>query len=100
MQGRLSARIRDANIFRVYGVTLGLVIAYGMAISVISLHLDARGFGKAAIGELAAWFAAGIVACSLPAGYFVRRFSAKRTLVCALLGYAVTVSLLPFVESY
>ncbi len=100
MFDRLRARVRDANIFRVYAVTLGLGIAYGMAISVISLHLDARGFGKAAIGELAAWFAAGIVACSLPAGYLVRRFSAKRTLVSALLGYAVTVSLLPFVDGY
>ncbi len=100
MLGRLSARVRDANIFRVYAVTLGLGIAYGIAISVIALHLDRRGFGKAAIGELAAWFAAGIVACSIPAGHFVRRFSAKRTLVCALLGYAFTVSLLPFVDSY
>src|ERR1700712_1890686 len=70
-------RVPDANVWRIYRVTLALGVAYGTAISVIALFLDAHGFGKLAIGKLAAWFAAGIVAFSLPMGPLVRRFSAK-----------------------
>src|SRR5712691_7203277 len=70
-------RVPDKNVWRIYRVTFALGMAYGTAISVIALFLDAHGFGKLAIGKLAAWFAAGIVLFSLPMGPLVRRFSAK-----------------------
>src|SRR5450432_3484835 len=72
-----AARVPDKNVWRIYRVTFALGMAYGTAISVIALFLDAHGFGKLAIGKLAAWFAAGIVAFSLPMGPLVRRFSAR-----------------------
>jgi predicted MFS family arabinose efflux permease len=71
-----------------------------MAIAVIALHLDARGFSKADIGELAAFFASGIVAMSLPAGALLRRLSAKVTLSASLLGYAATVAAFPLLHSF
>ena len=93
-------RIRDRNIFVVYAATLLLGTAYGMAIAVIALHLDAHGFSKAEIGQLAAFFASGIVAMSIPVGALLRRFSAKTTLTTSLLGYAVTVGIFPLLGSY
>jgi MFS family permease len=93
-------RIRDPNIWRIYVATLLLGGAYGMAISLTAIYLDDAGFSKRDIGTLAAWFAGGIVALSLPAGAFVRRFGAKTTLVVALVGYGVTVGVFPFLRSY
>jgi MFS family permease len=96
----LTDRIRDPNIIRVYIATLLLGIAYGMALSRIALLLGTRGFDEGAIGTLGAWFAGGILALSLPMGHLIQRFSAKRTLVAALAGYAVTVTVFPFLPSY
>jgi MFS family permease len=93
-------RVSDPNIYRVYLATFALGVAYGIAISVLAVYLDQRGFEKAAIGELAAWFAAGIVALSLPMGWLIRRFSAKRTLAASLFGYALTVGVFPLLDSY
>jgi MFS family permease len=100
--GRLALkdRLRDPNIVRVYVATLLLGIAYGMALSRISLMLRTRGFDEGAIGTLGAWFAGGILALSLPMGHLIRRFSAKRTLVAVLVGYAMTVTVFPFLPSY
>ena len=94
------ARVPDANVWRIYRVTFALGMAYGTAISVIALYLDAHGFGKLAIGKLAAWFAAGIVAFSLPMGPLVRRFSAKHMLAVSLAGYAAAVTAFPFTHSF
>jgi MFS family permease len=93
-------RVPDKNVWRIYRVTFALGMAYGTAISVIALFLDAHGFGKLAIGKLAAWFAAGIVAFSLPMGPLVRRFSAKYTLAASLAGYAAAVTAFPFMRSF
>jgi MFS family permease len=93
-------RIKDPNVVRVYIATLLLGIAYGMALSRIALLLGGRGFDEGAIGTLGAWFAGGILALSLPMGHLIERFSAKRTLVAALAGYAVTVTVFPFLPSY
>jgi len=93
-------RVSDANIYRVYLTTFALGVAYGIAISVLAIHLDQRGFGKEAIGELAAAFALGIVALSLPMGALIRRFSAKAVLAASLFGYALTVGLFPLLHSY
>ena len=93
-------RVPDVNVWRIYGVTFALGMAYGTAISVISLFLDAHGFGKLAIGKLAAWFAGGIVVFSLPMGPLVRRFSAKHMLAVSLAGYAAAVTAFPFMHSF
>jgi MFS family permease len=93
-------RIRDRNIRVVYLATFLLGTAYGISIAVIALHLDARGFSKSDIGQLAAFFASGIVAMSLPVGVLLRRFSAKATLTASLVGYAVTVGVFPVLHSY
>jgi MFS family permease len=90
----------DANIRRVYVTTFVLGVAYGVAISLIAIFLDARGFEKGAIGSLAAWFASGIVLFSLPAGVLIRRFGPKPTLLASLVGYAIAVGSFPFLESY
>jgi len=93
-------RVPDENVWRIYGVTLALGMAYGTAISVISRYLTTHGVSKLAIGQLAAWFAAGIVAFSLPMGPLVRRFSAKRMLAISLAGYAAAVVLFPFTHTF
>lgn len=93
-------RVSDPNIHRIYLATFALGVAYGLAISVLAVYLDQKGFGKAAIGELAAWFAAGIVTLSLPMGWLIRRFSAKTTLAASLFGYALTVGAFPLLDSY
>ena len=92
--------IRDPNIRLVYLATFLLGTAYGISIAVIALHLDARGFSKSDIGQLAAFFAAGIVAMSLPVGALLRRLSAKATLTGSLFGYAVCVGIFPLLHSY
>jgi MFS family permease len=96
----LLQRVRDPNIRLVYLAVLLLGTAYGISIAVIALHLDARGFTKADLGQLAAFFASGIVVASLPVGSLVRRFSAKTTLTASLLGYAVMVGVFPLLRSY
>jgi predicted MFS family arabinose efflux permease len=93
-------RIRDRNIFVVYAATFLLGTAYGISIAVIALHLDARGFSKAEIGQLAAIFASGIVAMSIPVGAVLRRLSAKTTLTASLLGYAAAVGIFPLLRSF
>jgi MFS family permease len=89
-------RISDANIWVIYGAILLLGIAYGTSISVLSIHLDAHGIPKLAMGGLAAAFATGIVTFSIPAGWLVARVGAKATLLGALAGYAVCVTSFPF----
>jgi MFS family permease len=96
----LRDRIQDPNVWRIYKATFGLGLAYGMAISLLSLFLAERQFHKDSIGSLAAWFASGIVLLSLPMGALIERFTAKRTLVVALAGYAFTVTVFPFLHSY
>jgi MFS family permease len=98
--GGLFARVRDPNIWRVYATTFALGMAYGIAISVIAIFLDDRGYNKSSIGQLAAWFAGGIVAFSLPMGFLIRRFSAKVTLTVSLIGYAFAVTAFPFLDSF
>ena len=97
---RWTERIEDPNIWRVYIATLGLGLSYGMAISLIPLLLHQQGYAKQEIGTLAAWFAGGIVALSLPMGALIKRFGAKNTLVTSFFGYAVTVTVFPFLPSY
>jgi MFS family permease len=100
MLREIRERVSDPNIYRVYGTTLALGIAYGLSLSVLTVYLDQKGFGKLDIGKLAACFAVGLVALSLPLGALIRRFSAKWTLSAALLGYAITIALFPLLDSF
>ncbi|MEI9935903.1 MAG: MFS transporter [Pseudomonadota bacterium] len=93
-------RVPDKNVWRIYRITLALGVAYGTAISVIARFLTTHGVSKLDIGQLAAWFAAGIVAFSLPMGPLVRRFSAKYMLAISLAGYAAAVVLFPFTHTF
>ncbi|MBM3526031.1 MAG: MFS transporter, partial [Alphaproteobacteria bacterium] len=68
-----------------------------MAISLLSIHLDERGYAKESIGMLAAWFALGIVGFSFPLSTVIERLTAKRTLVASLILYACTVAVFPHV---
>jgi len=96
----LRDKINDPNVIRIYVATLGLGVAYGMAISVIAVFLDHRGYKETDIGSLAAWFAAGIMVTAIASGYLVSKLSAKVVLVGALFTYATTVALFPFAPSY
>src|SRR5262249_53230042 len=92
-------RIPDRNIWIIYAAILLLGIAYGVSIAVLAIHLDAHGIPKLAMGGLAAAFALGIVSLSIPAGWSVQGFGAKRTLVAALVGYAACVAVFPFLTT-
>ncbi len=94
------SKIKDKNIWTIYLAILVLGIAYGISISLIAHHLDLRGFKKEELGSLAAWFALGIVLLSLPMGALIERFSAKKTLAGALLGYTFAVTIFPLLSSY
>jgi MFS family permease len=100
MLREIRERVSDANIYRVYAITLALGVAYGLAIAVLAVYLDQRGFGEIAIGKLAGFFAGGLVCFSLPLGALIRRFSAKKTLAAALCGYAVTIGVFPLLQSF
>ncbi|CAN5664742.1 MFS transporter [soil metagenome] len=92
--------IRDRDILVVYATMFLLGIAYGSSLSVTPLFLDNAHFTEAEMGTLASWFAGGIVAMSIPAGALIRRFSAKRTLILALVGYVVAVGLFGLQRGY
>jgi MFS family permease len=98
--GVVRRKVDDANVIRIYLATLGLGTAYGMAISVISVFLTARGYHETDIGTLAAWFAAGIMLTAIGSGTLVERLGAKAVLVVALFTYATTVALFPFAPNY
>ncbi len=95
-----SRKIRDRNVLVVYAAVLLVGIAYGASTGVLSIHLKGYGFGKGEMGGLAAAFATGIVATSLPAGWLVRHLTAKRTLLFALLGYAITTGTFPMFHTF
>jgi MFS family permease len=93
-------RLSDPNIYRIYITTVALGVAYGLALAVLPVYLNQRGFGEIAIGRLAGAFAAGLVCFSLPLGALMKRFSPKKTLTAALFGYALTVTAFPFLDSF
>lgn len=100
MLREIRERVSDPNIYRIYATTVALGVAYGLAIAVLPVYLSQSGFGELDIGKLAGAFAAGLVCSSLPLGALIRRFSAKTTLTAALFGYALTVTIFPFLDSF
>jgi MFS family permease len=96
----VSRRITDRNIWLIDGAIFILGLAYGISLALVGIFLDERGYSKQDIGSLAAWFAMGIVALSIPAGSLIRRFSARAVLIVSLFGYAAAVAAFPFCPSY
>ncbi len=94
---RIFRRVQDRNIWLINATILLVGVACGIAISLVAIHLDERHYDEREIGNLAVWFALGIISFSFPMSKLIDRFSAKATLVSALLLYAVTVSVFPFV---
>lgn len=90
----------DLHLRRLFRATFLFGMACGISIALTSLHLDAQRYTKQDIGTLALVFASGLVLCALPVGAVIRRFSGKRTLTAAMLGYAVCVTAFPFMPSY
>ncbi len=93
-------RIEDPNVWRIYRATVGLSVAYGMALSLLAIFLDAKGFTKSDIGSLALVFGLGIVSLSLVMDRLIERFGAKETLVACFFGYATTVVVFPFLDTF
>jgi MFS family permease len=92
-------RVKDPTTRVIYLTTLVVGTGYGVSIALTALRLNALGFGKPAIGSLAAVFACGIVLFSLPMAVLLKRFSAKTILVASLAGYALCVGVFPFLDS-
>lgn len=93
-------RVEDTNVWRIYRATVALSIAYGMALSLLAIFLDANGFTKSDIGSLALVFGLGIVTLSLVMDRIIERFGAKETLIACFFGYAATVTVFPFLDSF
>ena len=93
-------RVEDPNVWRIYLATVGLSVAYGMALSLLAIFLDAKGFTKSDIGSLAFVFGLGIVSLSLVMDRLIERFGAKEMLVTCFFGYAATVTVFPFLDSF
>ena len=89
------ARIRDRNIWLINLTILLVGLASGMAISMLALFLDERGYHKDDIGSLASVFALGIALSAVLMAGLVRRFSAKAMLVASLFLYASTLAAFP-----
>ncbi len=93
----VGAKIQDRNIWLINATILLVGVACGMAIALLAIHLDERGYAKESIGTLAAWFALGIVGFSFPMSALIEKITAKRALVTSLFLYALTVAVFPFV---
>jgi len=96
----LLKRIPDKNIWLIYAAILLLGLGYGSALSLLSVFLEARGFGKTDIGFLGTAFGLGLACFSLPVGALIRRFSARAVLIGALAGYAVSVTVFPYLSTF
>lgn len=97
---RFFERVHDRSIRVIYLTILLLGISYGLAISLIAVWLKERGYDKDAIGDLAIFFALGIVVMAVPSGWAIRRFGGRAVLVVGLLGFSAAVGLFPFADTY
>ena len=89
------SRIRDRNIWIVNATILLVGLSSGMAISMLAVYLNRRGYTKTDIGWLAAIFASGIAVSAVLVGRLSRTISPKTVLVGSLFLYAVTLALFP-----
>lgn len=93
----MRVKIKDPNLWLINATILLVGVACGMAIALLAIHLDGRGYEKESIGTLAAWFALGIVGFSFPMSALIEKITARRMLVASLFVYAMTVAVFPFV---
>ncbi len=93
-------RIRDRNIWVVNIAIFLLMTAYGLAIALVSPFLEKYGFTASDIGNLATFFAAGVVLFSLPVGNLIRKYSARAVLLVSLVGYAVVIAMFPYFQGF
>ncbi len=93
-------RIPDRNIWLIYATILLVALGYGSTTSMLSVFLDGRGLSKQRIAWLATAFALGIVSLAVPVGALIRRISARRVLVIAILGYAAAITAFPFAGGF
>lgn len=96
---RVLQRVKDPTVRVIYLTAVVVGVAYGVSIALTALRMHALGFGKTAIGSLAAVFASGIVVASLPMGPLLQRVPAKRVLMTAIAGYGACVFAFAFVSS-
>jgi MFS family permease len=97
---RFFQRIEDRNIWLINATILLFGVACGITISLLAIHLNARNYDEKDIGSLAAWFALGVAGFAFPMGKLIDRWSAKTVLGVALLLYAFTASVFPFVTPW
>ncbi len=96
----LREHLPDRNLWVIYATMLVLSTAYGIALAVLPIVLEERRIEQDVAGELASWFALGLVIFAIPSGALIRRFTARWTLVVSIAGYAVMIGILPFLRSY
>ena len=96
----LSSRLPDRNLWVVYRTMLVLSTAYGIALAVLPIVLEDRHIDHAVVGELASWFALGLVVFAAPSGAIIRRLSVRVVLPVCILGYGVMIAIIPLLSSY
>lgn len=100
MFASLRARLPDRNLWVVYRTMIVLSTAYGIALAVMPMVLEHRHMGTDVIGELASFFALGLVLFAAPSGAVIRRVSARWTLALSIVGYAVMIAIIPLLGTY
>jgi MFS family permease len=90
-------RIKDRNVWLINATIMLVGMGCGMAISIMAVFLDERGYSYTDIGAFASWSALGLVSFSLPAGACIRKYSARATLLVGLVVYSVSVAVFPLV---
>lgn len=90
----------DRNLWVIYRTMLVLSTAYGIALAVLPVLLEDRQMPHDTVGELASWFAVGLVLGAAPSGWVVRKLSARATFAISILGYGLMIALLPYCHSY
>lgn len=100
MFASLRARLPDRNLWVVYRTMIVLSTAYGIALAVMPMVLEHRHLGPDVVGELASFFALGLVLFAAPSGAVIRRFSARWTLAVSIVGYGAMIALVPFLGGY
>lgn len=96
----LRARLPDRNLWVVYRTMIVLSAAYGIALAVMPMVLEHRHLGPDVVGELASFFALGLVLFAAPSGAVIRRVSARWTLAVSIVGYGVMIGIIPLLASY
>lgn len=96
----LRERLPDRNLWVVYRTMLVLSTAYGIALANLPNVLADRHVDPAVVGELASWFALGLVLFAAPSGAIIRRLSARVVLPVSILGYGAMIAIIPLLSSY